>query len=152
VASRKAENSANYLQVHHSVPGSGCVQPFDDNPLDDERTAENVYLNLLAQAKEYIPDIVTATVKTAKTRNFCTPTENAQEIFENAVREALLRYDKISHYKIDGDITVSVTFYRTDMCEEALEKVKYPCVRTDARTLERVIPQGKLESLYQLVF
>ena len=105
-----------------------------------------------AQAKEYIPDIVTATVKTAKTRNICTPTENAQEIFENAVREALLRYDKISHYKIDGDITVSVTFYRTDMCEEALEKVKYPCVRTDARTLERVIPKGKLESLYQLVF
>ena len=28
------------------------MQPFNDNPLSEERTAENVYLNLIAQAEK----------------------------------------------------------------------------------------------------
>jgi cardiolipin synthase len=30
------------------------VQPFGDSPLDGERSAENVYLNILGQAKRYV--------------------------------------------------------------------------------------------------
>lgn len=32
----------------------GYVQPFADNPLDDERVGENVYLNMIKNAKRYI--------------------------------------------------------------------------------------------------
>lgn len=35
-------------------PPDGFVQPFSDNPLDDEAVGETVYLNLIGRAKEYI--------------------------------------------------------------------------------------------------
>ena len=44
------EDWAPYLEVAHSVPARGFVLPFADNPLDRERTAEDVYLNLIFQA------------------------------------------------------------------------------------------------------
>ena len=34
----------------HSVPATGFVQPFADNPLGQERAAEEVYLNLTSQS------------------------------------------------------------------------------------------------------
>ncbi len=34
--------------------GDGFVQPFSDSPLDEETLAENVYMEILAQAKEYV--------------------------------------------------------------------------------------------------
>ena len=39
-----------YLNVCHRVPSEGFVQPFADNPLEEERIAENVYMNLIHQA------------------------------------------------------------------------------------------------------
>lgn len=36
-----------------AVPAEGFVQPYADSPLDDERVGENVYLNLLKNAKRY---------------------------------------------------------------------------------------------------
>ena len=39
-----------YLEICHSVPAEGFVQPFADNPLEEERIAENVYINLISQA------------------------------------------------------------------------------------------------------
>ena len=51
---RSSENPAPYLNISHRVPSRGWVQPFGDSPLDDERTAENVYLNLIGIAKEYL--------------------------------------------------------------------------------------------------
>ena len=39
-----------YLNICHSVPAKGFVQPFADNPLEEERIAENVYMNLIHQA------------------------------------------------------------------------------------------------------
>lgn len=36
------------------LPVSGYVQPFSDNPLDDEAVGESVYLNLISRAKQYI--------------------------------------------------------------------------------------------------
>ena len=39
-----------YLISSHPVAAEGFVQPFADNPLESERIAENVYLNLIHQA------------------------------------------------------------------------------------------------------
>jgi len=35
-------------------PQNAVVQPYTDSPLDDEAVGENVYLNMLASAKEYV--------------------------------------------------------------------------------------------------
>ena len=50
VQTGKQEPSDTYLNVQHSVPARGFVQPFADNPLEEERIAENVYINLANQA------------------------------------------------------------------------------------------------------
>ncbi len=50
VQSRKKEDFGQYLNVCHRVPAAGFVQPFADDPLDAERVAEDVYLNLTSQA------------------------------------------------------------------------------------------------------
>lgn len=54
VNNRTEENVAPYLEVDHRVASSGAVQPFGDSPLDGERSAENVYLNIINQAKHYV--------------------------------------------------------------------------------------------------
>ncbi len=48
--SRKQENWLPYLDASHGVQSEGFVQPFGDNPLGEERIAEDVYLNLINQA------------------------------------------------------------------------------------------------------
>lgn len=104
------------------------------------------------QAKEYIPDIVTAPIKIAHKRNECKGYENTDAIIEKAVCEALSKYNIIKPYVVDREITAEMTFYRTDICEVALEHAKFPCVRVDARTLCRTITREELVSFYQLVF
>ena len=54
VASRTQEDPSKYLNIQHSVPAEGYVQPFGENPLDEEPVAENVLLNMLGNAKKYI--------------------------------------------------------------------------------------------------
>ena len=49
---RDGEDWKPYLNSCHSVPARGFVQPFSDNPLAEERVAENVYLNLIHQARK----------------------------------------------------------------------------------------------------
>lgn len=44
------EGFDQYLDVAYSVASEGFVQPFGDNPLSAERTAKNVYMNLIASA------------------------------------------------------------------------------------------------------
>ncbi len=48
--SRKQENWETYLEVGHQTENDGFVQPFGDNPLGNERIAEDVYLNLINRA------------------------------------------------------------------------------------------------------
>ena len=51
------ENYAAYLpRVHRPEPveSDGFVQPYGDSPLDEEIAAENVYLNILNQARDYV--------------------------------------------------------------------------------------------------
>jgi cardiolipin synthase len=54
VNERAEEDVAPYLEIDHRVEAEGAVQPFGDSPLDGERSAENVYLTLINQAKEYV--------------------------------------------------------------------------------------------------
>ena len=53
VAGRKEEYFGRFLEISHEMHGSGFVQPFGDSPLDEEQTAENVYINLVSQAQDY---------------------------------------------------------------------------------------------------
>ena len=50
--SREVQNYDRFLNVIHRVQAQGYVQPFTDDPLGEERAAENVYLNLISQANE----------------------------------------------------------------------------------------------------
>lgn len=50
VQNNQQEDYAQYLNIVHSVPATGFVQPFADNPLGQERAAEEVYLNLTSQS------------------------------------------------------------------------------------------------------
>ena len=52
VQSKETENYSKYLDIIRSVPAQGFVQPYVDNPLGEERSAEDVYLNLISQANE----------------------------------------------------------------------------------------------------
>ncbi len=52
ISDREKENMARYLEITHKVEDEGYVQPFGDNPLGQERTAKNVYMNLIAQAQK----------------------------------------------------------------------------------------------------
>ena len=36
------------------LPDDGYIQPFADNPLDDEPAGENVYLNMISRAEKYV--------------------------------------------------------------------------------------------------
>lgn len=44
--------SDRYLK--EEITGDGFVQPYADSPLDHETVGENVYMNIIARAKEYV--------------------------------------------------------------------------------------------------
>ena len=49
---RTKEDVDCYLSVDHAVSGDCYVQPYEDDPLGDERVAENVYLSLINAAQK----------------------------------------------------------------------------------------------------
>ena len=51
---KEPEPVERYLQISASLPVEGYVQPFGDNPLEAERTAENAYIGMIQDAKEYV--------------------------------------------------------------------------------------------------
>ena len=51
---RETLNREKYLVSLASSRGEGYIQPYTDNPLAQERTAENVYLNLIGHARDHI--------------------------------------------------------------------------------------------------
>lgn len=95
------------------------------------------------QAKEYIPEIVTGAVKSAKTRNLANLYENTDEIIVDTVRSGLKCYRSIPPYCTQLPATVELTYYRTDFCESALAKCGPEVERTDARTLRKKIVEIK---------
>jgi len=54
VATREREDVTGYLDVRHSILAEGYVQPYSESPLDKEKTAENIYLNLINCAQKYV--------------------------------------------------------------------------------------------------
>lgn len=50
ITTREQEDYSPYLNITHTVPAKGFVQPFGDNPLGAERSAKNVYMNMITQA------------------------------------------------------------------------------------------------------
>lgn len=48
------ENFKPHLHHKLELDYKGYVQPFSDSPLDDEAVGENIYIELLAQAKRYV--------------------------------------------------------------------------------------------------
>ena len=54
VNERTEEDVSVYLDICHRAEGKGAAQPFGDSPLDAERSAENVYLTLINQAKSSV--------------------------------------------------------------------------------------------------
>lgn len=55
-ASKKADNSYDAFLVDYDYTAvqQGYIQPYADSPLDNELTGENVYLNMIKNAKHYI--------------------------------------------------------------------------------------------------
>lgn len=102
------------------------------------------------QAKEFIPDIYTAAVKTASCRNECQCYENADEIIKSNVEKALKNYNSIKPFNIKYPAEIELTYYRTDMCEEVLVRCDNNVIRKDARTLYKVL--NKINSYYDLRF
>ena len=52
----KTSYGSEYMRVHsvEESEGAGYVIPYADNPVDNENVGENVYIDMLNQAKEYI--------------------------------------------------------------------------------------------------
>ncbi len=50
----KEDLSGFFPEVPYDVSAQGFVQPYSDSPLDGERTGENVYLNLIKGAQDYV--------------------------------------------------------------------------------------------------
>ena len=51
------EDYKKYLECNYegeSIKTDGYVQPYADSPLDEETVGENVYLNIIQKAKEYV--------------------------------------------------------------------------------------------------
>ncbi|MDQ9826894.1 cardiolipin synthase, partial [Acinetobacter sp. 163] len=51
---KEGEDYAAYYPDSWDENAQGIVQPFADNPLDDEAVEETVYLNLINKAKRYV--------------------------------------------------------------------------------------------------
>jgi len=91
------------------------------------------------QAKEYIPDIYTGAVKNALCRNTAKNYENADDILIETITKALKNYKNVSLFKMDMPMEIELTYYRTDMCDEAYMRCDKKPLRVDARTLRKEI-------------
>lgn len=54
VESWQKEAYAHYLDASAPVEGAGFVMPYGDQPLDDERVAQMVYMDILNRARRYV--------------------------------------------------------------------------------------------------
>lgn len=59
----------NYLLNQHSVEDNSFVQPFGDSPNDNETVGENVYVDVLNQAKDYVYIMTPYLILSDKIRN-----------------------------------------------------------------------------------
>ncbi len=95
------------------------------------------------QAVEYVPGICCGVVKTADSRNVCTPVPEAEDVVRDTVSAALqaARAKTVLPMKIDLPAEIEITYYRTDYCEDALRRSGDTVRRIDARTLRRTVAE-----------
>ncbi|MBE5782674.1 MAG: hypothetical protein E7329_05075 [Clostridiales bacterium] len=91
------------------------------------------------QAKEYIPGIYTGPVKNAECRNQAETYDNYREIIADTIAAALKHPEKVGMIQYIEPIVVEHAYYRTDMCEKALERWGEKATRIDARTLQKTV-------------
>ena len=91
------------------------------------------------QAKEYMPDIYTGTLKKANCRNHAHTFANADEILVSTIEKALANYKNVPLYKVEEPAEIEICYYRTDMCEEAIERKNGDVERIDARRLKKTV-------------
>ncbi len=91
------------------------------------------------QAQEYIPKIFTGTMKRALCRNQSVINPDADRILYDMVLEAVKGCRSVPLMAIPSPLDVELTFYRTDMCEDALSRAEPGVLRVDARTLRRTV-------------
>ena len=91
------------------------------------------------QAREYVPNLYTGAVKHAHCRNAAVTEPDADQILYSTVVQALANRDSVSLIPFAEPICVEETFYRTDMCEEVLERCADCIERVDARTLRKTV-------------
>lgn len=104
------------------------------------------------QAGEYIDGVFTAPVKLATERNIATDYEDAEEIIRRCVKTALANYKEIKPLKLALPSDITLTLYRTDMCERILKETKFDVKRLDARTITKRITRDNLKKYSDFKF
>ena len=104
------------------------------------------------QAGEYIDGVFTAPVKVASVRNIAHDYDGADEILRDGVKRALAGYKSIKPHKIALPTDITLTLYRTDMCEEILESTRFDVERLDARTIRKRITAENLKTYSDFKF
>lgn len=103
------------------------------------------------EAREMIDGIACAVVKKGVGRNKaeCLPSEEALKRIREAACEGIKMAAQIKPFKVSLPAELKLEVYRTDFCEEILEK-NPSLTRLDARTLTRTT--GKIEFYSDLMF
>jgi D-amino peptidase len=94
------------------------------------------------EAQTQFPGIVTVAVKRALGRNraCCLHPEKARELIREGAVRAVRLAGTLKPWRLTPPITLELTFYRTDMADEAVARPGNE--RIDARTVRRVVQSG----------
>lgn len=104
------------------------------------------------QAGEYIDGVFTAPVKIASVRNVAHDYDGTDEMLKDGVKRALAGYRTVKPHKLDLPTDITLTLYRTDMCEEILESTKFDVERLDARTIRKRVTKENLKTYSDFKF
>lgn len=104
-----------------------------------------------AEAKAFLGDIECAVVKYGMGRNRAklVDLDEALERIRIAARDSLKLIGKIKPYKPLLPLEIRLELYRTDMCDDIMERCKN-VERVDARTVRKVV--HKVETYYDILF
>lgn len=92
------------------------------------------------EAKTLVPDIATACVKTANSRNqaISLPLEDARKLIRAAAKDGVERCKKIAPLSLSLPIDVQITFTRNDFCDQAMHEGLVRNGRTLKKTVEKI--------------
>ena len=92
------------------------------------------------EAQDMVPEIATATVKTADGRNraVCLPMEEARELIRRAAEDGVRRAKEIKPLKLTLPAELKLTFCRNDYCDAAMHAGVKRHGRTLIKTVESI--------------